>query len=124
MKMKIEVSNGEIVDKLTILEIKRQNAQHYDQARLVEEELNHLQDIVERLNVPDEMVEELRVVNQKIWDMENSIRLCEKNNQFDEIFIQNARDIYYNNDERNKIKGRINKYTKSHFGEQKILPSY
>ena len=84
----------------------------------------YLQGIVERLNVPDGMIEELRVVNQKIWDIENSIRLCEKNKEFDEVFVQHARNIYYNNDERNKIKVRINKYTKSHFLEQKILPSY
>ena len=62
--MKIEVSNGEIVDKLTILELKRQNAQTQEQARHIEEELNYLQPIVEGMDIPKELLTQLREVNK------------------------------------------------------------
>ena len=64
--MKIEVSNGEIVDKLTILELKRQNAQTQEQARHREEELNYLQPIVESMDIPTDILTQLREVNKKL----------------------------------------------------------
>ena len=122
--MKIEVANGEIVDKLTILQIKLENSNSEEKTQQILKELTYLKPLVEGLNVPDEMVDELRSVNQKIWDTEDSIRLCEKNTQFDDVFVQHARDGYYNNDERFHVKARINKHTGSNFTEQKILPDY
>ena len=122
--MKIEVANGEIVDKLTILQIKLENSNSEEKTQQILKELNYLKPLVEGLNVPDEMVDELRSVNQKIWDTEDSIRLCEKNHQFDDVFIRHARDVYYNNDKRFHVKAKINKHTGSNFTEQKILPDY
>ena len=122
--MKIEVANGEIVDKLTILQIKLENSNSEEKTQQILKELNYLQPLVEGLDVPEEMVTELKAVNQKIWDTEDSIRLCEKNNQFDDVFVGHARDVYYNNDERFHVKARINKHTGSNFTEQKILPDY
>lgn len=122
--MKIEVANGEIVDKLTILEIKLENSDSEQKTQHILKELNYLKPLVEELNVPQEMIDELKGVNQKIWDTEDSIRLCEKNKQFDEEFVQLARDVYYNNDERFHVKSKINKYTNSDINEQKILPQY
>ena len=122
--MKIEVANGEIVDKLTILQIKLENSNSEEKTQQILKELNYLQPLVEGLDVPDEMVSELRAVNQKIWDTEDSIRLCEKNHQFDDVFIRHARDVYYNNDKRFHVKAKINKHTGSNFTEQKILPDY
>jgi hypothetical protein len=122
--MKIEVANGEIVDKLTILKIKLENSDSEAKTQQILKELEYLVPIVESLDVPQEMIDELQAVNQKIWDTEDSIRLCEKNKQFDETFIQLARDVYYNNDERFHVKSKINKHTNSQINEQKILPQY
>lgn len=122
--MKIEVANGEIVDKLTILKIKLENSDSSEKTEQILKELEYLRPIVESLDVPQEMIDELQAVNQKIWDTEDSIRLCEKNKQFDETFIQLARDVYYNNDERFHVKSKINKHTNSQINEQKILPQY
>ena len=122
--MKIEVANGEIVDKLTILNIKLKNSNSEEKTKQILRELDYLLPLVEELNVPQELVDELQKVNQKIWDTEDGIRLCEKNNQFDETFIQYARDVYYNNDERFRVKSKINQITNSYINEQKILPDY
>lgn len=122
--MKIEVANGEVVDKYTILKIKLEHSNNSEKTKQILKELEHIFPIVESLNVPQEMIDELQSVNQKLWDTEDSIRLCEKNKQFDETFIQLARDVYYNNDERFHVKSRINKYTNSQINEQKILPEY
>ena len=122
--MKIEVANGEIVDKLTILQIKLENSDSEEKTQKILKELNYLKPLVEGLNVPEWMIDDLREVNQKIWDTEDSIRLCEKNHQFDDVFIRHARDVYYNNDKRFHVKAKINKHTGSNFTEQKILPDY
>ena len=122
--MKIEVANGEIVDKLTILKIKLKNSNNPEKTEQILRELEYLQPIVQSLDVPQEMIDELHVVNQKIWDTEDSIRLCEKNKQFDETFIQLARDVYFNNDKRFEVKTKINQKTNSYINEQKILPNY
>ena len=122
--MKIEVANGEIVDKLTILKIKLENSDSPEKTEQILKELEYLRPIVESLDVPQEMIDELQAVNQKIWNTEDSIRLCEKNKQFDEAFIQFARDVYYDNDKRFEVKTKINQQTNSYINEQKILPKY
>jgi hypothetical protein len=122
--MKIEVANGEIVDKFTILKIKLKNSSSEEKTEQILRELNYLEPLVKELNVPQDLVNELQQVNQKIWDTEDGIRLCEKNKQFDESFIQYARDVYYNNDERFRVKSMINQHTNSYINEQKILPDY
>lgn len=122
--MKIEVANGEIVDKFTILKIKLKHSNSEEKTEQILRELNYLEPLVKELNVPQDLVDELQQVNQKIWDTEDGIRLCEKNKQFDESFIQYARDVYYNNDERFRVKSTINQYTNSYINEQKILPDY
>lgn len=122
--MKIEVANGEIVDKLTILKIKLKNSNNHQKTEQILRELEYLYPIIESLDVPQEMIDELHAVNQKIWDTEDSIRLCEKNKQFDEKFIQLARDVYLNNDKRFQVKTKINQKTNSYINEQKILPNY
>jgi len=122
--MKIEIANGEIVDKLTILKIKLKNSDSNLKTEQILKEMEYLLPIVDSLNVPQEMIDELQSVNEKIWDTEDSIRLCEKKKQFDEKFIQLARDVYYDNDKRFHVKTKINKHTNSYINEQKILPKY
>ena len=122
--MKIEVSNGEIVDKLTILEIKEKKC--YDDSKLlnIKKELDYLRDVVSSLNVPKELIDSLREVNKKLWDIEDDIRICESKFIFDDEFISLARLVYHTNDKRFEIKNQINQITNSNFKEEKIHPSY
>ena len=122
--MKIEVSNGEIVDKLTILEIKEKKC--YDDSKLlnIKKELDYLRDVVSSLNVPKELIDSLREVNKKLWDIEDDIRICESKFIFDDEFISLARLVYHTNDRRFEIKNQINQITNSNFKEEKIHPSY
>ena len=120
--MKIEVSNGEIVDKLTILELKRQNAQTYEQARHIEEELNYLKPIVRSMSIPEEILTQLREVNKKLWEIEDMLREYERTSKFDGQFITFARAVYQTNNARFKLKSRINEITNSRLVEEKIHP--
>lgn len=122
--MKIEVSNGEIVDKLTILEIKKKKCLDNFKLENIQKELSYLNGVVDELNVPTEMIDELRGINQKLWDIEDEIRECESKWKFDDDFIQLARSVYYTNDKRFEIKNKINSITNSNFKEEKILPIY
>ena len=120
--MKIEVSNGEIVDKLTILELKRQNAQTQEQARHIEEELNYLQPIVESMDIPMDILTQLREVNKKLWEVEDMLREYERTSNFGGQFITFARAVYQTNNARFRLKSKINELTKSLFVEEKIHP--
>lgn len=122
--MKIEVSNGEIVDKLTILEIKKEKC--FDKLKLsnIEKELNYLAPIVESFNIPEELINSLRDLNRKLWKIEDDIRVLEQKFIFDDNFISLARLVYHTNDKRFFIKSEINTLTKSNFKEEKILPDY
>ncbi len=122
--MKIEVSVGEIVDKFTILEIKEKHC--LDQSKIIniQKELNYLKDVVDDLNIPEELIDDLREVNRKLWKIEDDIRLCENKWKFDDDFIQLARSVYYTNDKRFEIKNKINSLVESNFREEKILPKY
>ncbi|MGA0121201.1 MAG: DUF6165 family protein [Methylophilaceae bacterium] len=122
--MKIEVSNGEIVDKFTILEIKLRNSDSEQKSEQIVKEMTHLSPIVEELNVPSEVIDGLRDVNQKLWDIEDALRVHENNHNFDEEFVRLARLVYHTNDKRFAFKSEINKITNSDINEQKILPNY
>ena len=120
--MKIEVSNGEIVDKLTILELKRQNAQTQEQARHIEEELNYLKPIVDGMNISSVIIDQLRQVNKKLWEIEDMLREYEKTSNFGGQFITFARAVYQTNNARFKLKSKINEITNSRLVEEKIHP--
>ena len=120
--MKIEVSNGEIVDKLTILELKRQNAQTYEQARNIGEELNYLKPIVEGMDIPEDLLTQLREVNKRLWEVEDMLREYERTSNFDKQFITFARAVYQTNNARFKLKSKINEITNSRLVEEKIHP--
>ncbi|MEK9697273.1 MAG: DUF6165 family protein, partial [Candidatus Poseidoniales archaeon] len=98
--MKIEVSNGEIVDKLTILEIKLRNSDCDQKSKQIVKEMTYLSPIVEELNIPDELIDNLRVVNQKLWDVEDALRVHEYNKDFGDEFVKLARSVYHTNDAR------------------------
>ena len=120
--MKIEVSNGEIVDKLTILELKRENAQTQEQARHIVEELEYLQPIVDGMDIPVDIINQLREVNKKLWEVEDMLREYERTYNFNGQFITFARAVYQTNNARFRLKSKINELTKSLFVEEKIHP--
>jgi len=122
--MKIEVSNGEIVDKFTILEIKLRNSNSEQKSEQIVKEMTHLSPIVEELNVPSDVIDGLRDVNQKLWDIEDALRIHENDHNFDDEFVRLARLVYHTNDKRFAFKSEINKITNSDINEQKILPNY
>ena len=122
--MKIEVSNGEIVDKLTILEIKLRNSDCDQKSKQIVKEMTYLSPIVEELNIPIELIDNLRAVNQKLWDVEDALRVHEYNKDFGDEFVKLARSVYHTNDSRFHYKSVINDLTNSDLTEEKILPQY
>jgi hypothetical protein len=125
--MNIEVSHGEIVDKLTILQIKKENIT--DQIKLdnIVKEYEYLFSVVENdLGILTSSPEysELLSVNKDLWDIEDDIRDKERNKQFDDEFIKLARSVYYTNDVRAKIKKEINLKYSSGFVEEKSYSNY
>jgi|TARA_B110000211_G_scaffold46666_1_gene50017 hypothetical protein len=122
-KILAEISAGELIDKITILEIKR--VKITDEGKLIEinKELLSLSLILEK-NIPDlskidKLKSDLKNINLKLWDIENGKRECEKNNDFKEKFISLARNVYKFNDERAKVKIAINKFLGSNIKEVK-----
>jgi predicted nucleic acid-binding Zn-ribbon protein len=117
MKIQIPVSVGELIDKITILEIKSL----FTDDKYVERELNELRKIKDTLKVSlIEHTERLREVNQKLWKIEDKIRKLEKEQRFDSEFIELARSVYILNDERSKVKKEINEITNSTIREVKV----
>lgn len=127
--MKIEVSNGEILDKITILMIKSKRITDPSKLNNVNVELNELSqflDIFEYQTNTDvnKLVNELQLINEKLWDVEDKIRDKEKLKQFDDEFIQLARSVYFTNDERSRVKKLLNQVTHSKFVEEKSYQKY
>lgn len=122
--MEIEVSNGEIVDKLTILEIKKIKILDKNKLSNINKELEYLTKINLSLNVDVVLYEKLFDINQELWVVENNIRVKENNNQFDQEFINLARKVYILNDKRAEVKREINDVTKSNFVEEKSYEKY
>lgn len=113
----IPVSVGELLDKITILQIKEKNTDNY----YIELELGYLTQVALQQDVYNEaFLELLKEVNQTLWDIEDKIRLKEKENSFDDEFIELARSVYITNDKRAKIKSDINDYYNSSLKEIKL----
>ena len=125
--MKIEVSNGEIVDKFSILLIKRSNIKDDTKLDNIQKEIDILipifMKIVKKKEVYDKYLD-LAVVNKDLWDIEDDIRECERQKDFGDKFIQLARSVYISNDLRAKIKKEINLLTNSDIVEEKSYESY
>lgn len=123
--MKIEVSNGEIVDKMTILELKLDKIKDKTQLENIEKEWAILNDCVMSLyqvfGDSDfySKVDELSEINSQLWNVEDWIRNCEKEQRFDKEFVELARSVYRLNDQRAQLKKDINILTKSNFVEEK-----
>ncbi len=125
--MNIEVSHGEIVDKLTILQIKKENIKDPSKLDNIVKEYDYLFSIVENdLGILTSSPEylELLSINKDLWVIEDDIREKERQKQFDDEFVKLARDVYYTNDVRAKIKKEINLKYSSGFVEEKSYQSY
>lgn len=119
----VPVSVGELVDKITILEIKKENIKDLEKLKNVEKELNFLNDLCKSHNIINyevlKLKSSLREVNYKLWHIEDRIREKESLQQFDSEFIEIARSVYVNNDIRCKIKKEINLLLNSELVEEK-----
>lgn len=125
--MKIEVSIGEIVDKLSILQIKKLNIQDEYKLININKEFDYLLKVVEtdlKFSTENELYLELLNINKKLWVIEDDIRNKERNKSFDNEFIELARSVYFTNDERSKVKKRINLEYGSDFIEEKSYKEY
>jgi sulfur transfer complex TusBCD TusB component (DsrH family) len=125
--MNIEVSHGEIVDKLTILQIKKENITDPSKLDNIVKEYDYLLSIVENdLGISTESPEylELLSINNELWVIEDDIRDKERVKEFDDDFVKLARAVYYTNDVRAKIKKEINLKYSSGFVEEKSYQSY
>ena len=123
--MKIEISNGEIIDKLTIIRIKLERIKDESKLRNLMkeyEELNTAGAFI--LNMEDPLFKALYDVNCELWDIEDHIRDLERNKNFGEAFINTARSVYFKNDRRAEVKREINIKTASGFIEEKSYEKY
>ena len=125
-KILAEISAGELVDKITILEIKKNKISNENKLKEIDKELNSLNNTMDKFIKEKSKIltfkDQLKEINLKLWDIEDGKRTAEKNKDFGKIFIELARNVYKFNDERAKIKLKINeilgsniKEVKSHF---------
>ena len=122
-KILAEISAGELIDKITILEIKKEKINNKEKLVEVNKELISLNETLKKSINNDSKIlsfkNDLKNINLKLWDIEDGKRSAEKNNKFDEKFIQLARNVYKFNDERAKIKLAINNALGSNIKEVK-----
>ena len=127
-KILVEVSVGELFDKISILEIKKNKIKDKEKIKFINDEYNLLKEQMSKKVKTDEnldrLFESLKDINSKLWVIEDDKRLCEKNSDFSEKFIKLSRDIHFLNDKRASIKLEINNHTGSKIKEIKEYTSY
>ena len=127
-KILVEVSVGELLDKISILEIKQEKIKDTEKLKFIEKELTILKDQLNNNIKSDQKLNELFVklkkINAKLWIIEDDKRQCEKDKDFTEKFIKLSRDVHFLNDERARIKLEINNLTGSKIREIKEYTNY
>ena len=127
-KILVEVSVGELLDKISILEIKKDKIKDIEKLKFINDEHSILKKQLDENVKSDEklrkLFQALKEINSKLWIIENEKRMCEKNSDFTEKFIKLSRDIHFLNDNRAKIKFEINNYTGSKIKEIKEYQNY
>lgn len=127
-KVLTEIAVGELVDKITILQIKSENITDPEKLKNIHTELATLQETldqnVEKSPEIEKLTEELLAINRQLWDIEDDIRDKERAKEFDQEFIEIARSVYYTNDERCAVKRKINNLTGSRLQEEKSYSDY
>ena len=127
-KILVEVSVGELLDKISILEIKKEKIKNSEKLKFINDEYNVLKDQLNR-NIKsdqklDDLFKSLKEINSRLWIIEDDKRMCEKNSDFGEKFIKLSRDVHFLNDDRAKIKLEINNHTGSKIKEIKEYTNY
>ncbi len=124
----VEVSPGELIDKITILEIRLERIDDADKLGNVRAEWETLSASRDAAIEPSEELErltaDLKQVNERLWEIEDDIRECERDKDFGDKFVELARGVYRNNDKRSRLKGDINKLLGSHLIEAKSYAAY
>ena len=127
-KILVEVSVGELLDKISILEIKKEKIKNQEKLKFITDEYNILKAELDKNIKLDEKLSglfgSLKDINSKLWVIEDKKRMCEKNTDFGEKFIKLSRDIHFLNDKRAKIKLDINNHTGSKIKEIKEYTAY
>ena len=127
-KILVEVSVGELLDKITILEIKKEKIKDSEKLKFINSEYDVLKEQLDKNVKNDERLKKffksLKEINSKLWIIEDDKRMCEKNSDFGENFIKLSRDVHFLNDERAKIKLEINNLTGSQIKEVKEYTNY
>ena len=127
-KILVEVSVGELLDKLSILEIKQEKIKDSEKLKYINDEYavlkEQLKENVHSDNTLDKLFNSLKEINSKLWHIEDDKRMCEKNSDFGEKFIKLSRDVHFLNDDRAKIKLQINNHTGSKIKEIKEYTKY
>ena len=127
-KIIVEVSVGELFDKISILEIKQEKIKDSEKLKYINNEYNVLRDQFSKNVKSDDKInklfDSLKEINSKLWVIEDEKRMCEKKSNFGESFIKLSRDIHFLNDDRAKIKLEINNYTGSKIKEIKEYTKY
>ena len=127
-KILVEVSVGELLDKISILEIKQEKIKDHEKLKFINDEHSILKSQLEQNVKTDEKLEKLfqslKEINSKLWVIEDDKRLCEKEKNFGENFIRLSRDVHFLNDDRAKIKLEMNNHTGSKIKEIKEYTSY
>lgn len=123
--MKIEVSNGEIADKLTIIEIKKERIKDPVKLANLEKEFQALDEAVSKIiDKKHPLYRDLHDINSRLWEIEDHIRDLEREKLFNNDFIETARAVYFTNDKRSEVKRKINDLTGSSFTEEKSYEAY
>ena len=127
-KILVEVSVGELLDKISILEIKKEKISDLELLKIINTEYLILKEQLKK-NIKtnpeiDQLFDSLKEINSKLWLIEDDKRMCEKNSDFGEKFIKLSRDVHFLNDKRAKIKLEINNHTKSKIKEVKKYTNY
>ena len=127
-KILVEVSVGELLDKISILEIKKDKIKNPEKLEYILDELSILKDELKN-NIKsdvklDKLYQSLKIINARLWVIEDDKRKCEKEKDFTENFIKLSRDVHILNDDRAKIKLKINEHTGSKIKEIKEYTSY
>jgi adenine C2-methylase RlmN of 23S rRNA A2503 and tRNA A37 len=127
-KIYSEISAGELFDKISILEIKKNKIKDRSKRNIVLKELGSLQktvnENVEKSKSLTKLYKKLKSVNLKLWNIEDDIRDFERKRNFQDKFIKLARAVYFTNDERSRVKNKINSLTKSNISEVKSYKKY
>tara|TARA_B100000242_G_C43034636_1_gene482276 strand:- start:1225 stop:1614 length:390 start_codon:yes stop_codon:yes gene_type:complete len=128
MEIKGPISLGELIDKITILEIKNEKINDKEKLKNISNELDKLFSLLNSLQLSkkdlDKYSKQLYVVNKKLWETEDILRALENEKSFNKEFIENARNVYKLNDERFRIKNKLNKQFSSEIIEEKSYKEY